>query len=360
MGTIKNITLDKKTPNIVVDGVKVRQEFIYYLYWMKERMDIFWKKLHNEEQPWTEDPILKLHKFTNVYRCLDRTSQYLLKNVIYNGKKYSDEEMIWRILLFKHFNRGETWDLLLKQFGDITNDIKIDDIDKYLIKCLNEKETLYSNAYMMTSQMSDRPEIQALKLTRKHSIYFHYFKTELFGKNLIGEMTESKSFEELFNVIMKMTATGNFTSYQYATDLNYSNVFNFDDNSFTVPGPGSLRGMDKLFTNPKEIGYTETIVYIKDHIDELRKIFSEKYQIDLSFAGIKNWKPTLIDYQNCLCETDKYTRGLHLYSSDDGKRIKQIYKERKNSPINLVFPDKWNVKLDIQNIIIDETLTLWD
>ena len=87
-----------------------KREKVYNLYWYfaYERQNIFWKKLKGEEPPWTDDPILQEYKFCNSYRVNDRVSQYLLKNVIYNGKKYSDEDMLFRIILFKLFNKEST------------------------------------------------------------------------------------------------------------------------------------------------------------------------------------------------------------------------------------------------------------
>ena len=101
--------------------MKKRQE-IYDLYWYFawERQNIFWKKLNGEEAPWTDDYILQQYKFCNSYRVNDRVSQYLLKNVIYNENIYEDEDMLFRIILFKLFNKEATWELLVNEFGDIT------------------------------------------------------------------------------------------------------------------------------------------------------------------------------------------------------------------------------------------------
>ena len=59
------------------------------------------------------------YKFCNSYRASDRVSQYLIKNVIYNGKKYSNQDMIFRIILFKLFNKERTWEILCNKLGDI-------------------------------------------------------------------------------------------------------------------------------------------------------------------------------------------------------------------------------------------------
>ena len=103
--------------------MKKRKE-VYDLYWYfaYERQNIFIKKLNGEPYPWTNDEILNTYKFCNSYRVNDRVSQYLLKNVIYNGINYSKETMLFRIILFKLFNKESTWELLKNNLKDITLD----------------------------------------------------------------------------------------------------------------------------------------------------------------------------------------------------------------------------------------------
>ena len=97
----------------------VYDTFWYFAY---ERQNIWYKKLNGEKPPYTEDKILQEYKFCNAYRVLDRVSQYMLKNVIYNGKYYSPKDMLFRILLFKIFNKEDTWEFLVASLGDITLD----------------------------------------------------------------------------------------------------------------------------------------------------------------------------------------------------------------------------------------------
>ncbi|MEO8686056.1 MAG: nucleotide kinase domain-containing protein [Devosia sp.] len=65
---------------------------VYETYWRfaAERQRIFFKRLNGGVYPWSEDPILNEYKFTNVYRAADRVSQYLIKNVIYDGDQSPD------------------------------------------------------------------------------------------------------------------------------------------------------------------------------------------------------------------------------------------------------------------------------
>ena len=130
--------------------MKKRKE-VYDLYWYFacERQNIFFKEVNNENPPWTDDKILQEYKFCNSYRVNDRVSQYLLKNVIYNGKKYSNEDMLFRILLFKLFNKESTWELLLKNFEDITlKTFNIKEYSNILEHAISNGIKIYNDAYI--------------------------------------------------------------------------------------------------------------------------------------------------------------------------------------------------------------------
>ena len=86
---------------------------VYDAFWRfaAERQNIYMKRVQGLPRPWTDDPILDTYKFTNCYRASDRVSQYLIRNVIYRGDQ-SAKEVFFRTILFKMFNRIETWEWL--------------------------------------------------------------------------------------------------------------------------------------------------------------------------------------------------------------------------------------------------------
>src|SRR2546427_9754394 len=89
---------------------------VYDTFWRfaAERQRIFFARLEGQPAPWTSDPILREHKFTNAYRASDRVSQYLIRHVIYSGRR-DLKEVFFRVVLFKLFNKIETWELLRDQ-----------------------------------------------------------------------------------------------------------------------------------------------------------------------------------------------------------------------------------------------------
>src|SRR6478752_7606879 len=88
--------------------LKVTRVFSTYWRFAAERQRVFLRRIQGSEPPWSEDPVLQVHKFTNAYRASDRVSQYLIRRVIYNGE-HNLRDTFFRILLFKIFNRIDTW-----------------------------------------------------------------------------------------------------------------------------------------------------------------------------------------------------------------------------------------------------------
>jgi hypothetical protein len=98
----------------------LKPTLVYDSYWRfaAERQRIFYCRLKGHSPPWTDDHVLRTHKFTNAYRASDRVSQYLIRRVIYRSDLPDDPaEVAFRVLLFKFFNRTETWELLEQSIG---------------------------------------------------------------------------------------------------------------------------------------------------------------------------------------------------------------------------------------------------
>jgi hypothetical protein len=102
---------------------QLRTTPVFDAYWefAAERQRIFFRRLEGVSGAVTTDLILQLFKFTNAYRASDRASQYLLRNIIYRQDLPSDaRNVFFRTILFKLFNKIETWQHLEAAIGKIT------------------------------------------------------------------------------------------------------------------------------------------------------------------------------------------------------------------------------------------------
>lgn len=304
----------------------------YYFYFMQERMNIFWRSCKNNVYPLTEDPILRDYKFTNVYRACDRVSQYLISHVIYKHiDRFTPEDMLLRILVFKIFNKIETWDYLEKSYGDICIEhFEVEEICR-LLSNRQKSYPIFNNAYMMTGchQRYDY-------LPSKHAKWLQMVKDEFIGQRVVNKILKAGSMETVFNLMEQCSFVGGFLAYQYTIDFNYSPYVNFDENSFVKAGIGAIRGIKKCF---KDVGnnYEDAIRYTYEHLDDFRTEFG----LDC-FKPLPGREPHLIDIQNCFCETDKYLRVKMPDLLIGNVRIKQRYK-KSVIPITYEFPPKWNI-----------------
>ena len=324
---------------------KPNENFKYYMHFIEERMNIFWRRYNGESAPYTEDKILQNHKFTNVYRVLDRSSQYLLKSVIYNGKKYSKEEMVFRIILYKHFNLPSTWDLLIKEFGDITLNITEKELSEFFKEKTNQGKVIYSNAYMITASFMRSEKIMGkfglLPGMPKYQSYLRLIYKGLFEDGIMEEICSSKTMKQGFNSFKGLVGFADFLSYQFVQDINYTEFFDFDDNSFCAAGPGTQRGIERTFDIAGKADYEQIVKWVYENFEDLLQ------EYDYNFNPLPNHTPMVPDLSNCFCEVDKYMRGLGINTEEKkvkGKRIKQVFNENKNK-IDYFFPPKWNVEI---------------
>lgn len=306
--------------------------FKYYFYFIQERMNIFWRK-YNDAALLTTDPILQTYKFTNVYRACDRVSQYLIKNVIYQDlDRYTPEDVLLRILVFKVFNKIETWEYLIKY-----QDITLATFNaRQLSKLLSERQTeypIFSNAYMMAGSHAQYRDIPT-----KHHLWLQMIEDHVLKARGLKQILNSRSMAEVYAHLRDYPLVGDFLAYQYTIDLNYSPYLNFDEDSFVKAGVGAIRGIKKCFTTHGKT-YEEAILYTQEHF----KVLQEKYNCT-EFRPLPGRTPKLIDLQNCFCETDKYLRAKMPELRVGNIRIKQHYKP-STERIDFYFPDKWGISL---------------
>ena len=310
----------------------IKRQEIYDLYWYFacERQNIFFKKLKGKLPPWTDNKILQEYKFCNSYRVNDRVSQYLLKNVIYNGKKYNYDDIIFRIILFKLFNKESTWEILEKEIGDVK--LESFDFNKYS-KVLDDARKndikIYNDAYISCAT-------KAFGFDKKHDNHLKLLEKMFKIDKVQDKIIKCKTMEKAFNILKSYPLIGNFMAYQLVTDINYSEAVNWRENEFTVAGPGSKRGIKKCFIDKEGMSDEEIIKYMYENQEK------EFKRLGLNFKRIGDRPLQYIDCQNLFCELDKYCRQAYPNLKSNRIKIKKKYNP-KTQKINYFYPPKWNL-----------------
>ena len=317
----------------MVAGRRLRPTKVFDTYWRfaAARQQVYRARQRGDPGPWTADPILATYRFTNCYRAADRVSQYLIKKVIYRGSQNADE-VLFRILLFRFFNRISTWELLRSAFGELSwATFRLDRYDHVLTKAFCGGERMYSAAYVIPS-----PRLGGL---RKHTNHLLLLEHMLRG-GLRHRLVASASMAEAFDLLRGYSGIGDFLAFQLLIDINYSTLINFDEMDFVVPGPGAKDGLRKCFGGGVRGVEADLIGYMSDtqeeHFDRL----------GLRFPGLNGRRLQLIDCQNLFCEVDKYARVAHPeISGYSGRtRIKQRFSPVDNG-VTAWFPPKWGINV---------------
>ena len=293
----------------------LKPTLLFTAFWRfaAERQRVFWRRMRGLPPPWTTDSVLAAYKFTNAYRASDRVSQYLIRSVIYEGPQES-RELFFRTLLFKLFNRIETWELLQREAGPLhTDGFSVDRYDRVLGVALARGRAIYSGAYIMPSGGKASP------CARKHRMHL-----ELLARMLRDELPEriagTETMAQAFAALRSYPTIGDFLAYQYVTALNYSILTNFSETEFVVPGPGALSGLRKCFADTGRLTDAEVIRLVQERQTEC-------------FAAVGATFPSL------------WGRELQLtqFTSPEGRiRIKQRFQPSAIVPL-LWYPPKWGV-----------------
>ena len=282
--------------------------------------------------PWTNDPVLSEYRFTNAFRAADRVSQHLIQ-LAYADKRASCDTVFLRTILFKIFNRIDTWAAIVQNLGLPTARRFDYAACDELLADRRTRVPVYSAAYIMPSGgRAGGP---------KHRMHLQLLR-DMINDRLPARLGQTKSLRDAYVLLLAQPTLGPFLAFQYAIDLNYTTLMSHPEQEFVVAGPGALDGLAKCFESLGEFTPAEAIVWLTDRQDEEFKRFG------LEFNGLWGRPLQPIDVQNLLCEVSKYTRASHpdVVGRSGRTRIKQRFKPVGKLP-RPYFPPKWGLNRKI-------------
>lgn len=317
--------------HVRIGGRALRPTVVFDTYWRfaAARQAIYMARLKGTPGPWTTDPILAGHRFTNCFRAADRVSQFLIRDVAYAGSA-SVDDVIFRVLLFKMFNRISTWQLLRQHLGEPT--VASFDVSVYnevLTRSFARGRRLYSAAYVVPP-----PRFGA---SRKHTNHLLLLR-KMVDEGIPRALASCADMAEAFALLRSYPGMGDFLSYQFLIDINYTEVMSFSEMDFVVAGPGARDGIRKCFGPDSRGLEAEIIAYMA------RTQHEHFARLGLDFPGLFGRPLQLVDCQNLFCEVDKYARVAHpsVAGLSGRRRIKQRYVP-VSTPVPAWFPPKWGL-----------------
>lgn len=281
------------------EKVQKLSPFKRFCYWIIERESIRLKKEAGEPKPWTDDTIFQSFRFCNVRRMDDKVSKWLLKN--WFEPNFDHKNMLLAISLARFVNKPES----LEQIG-FPKKWDPKQIKRILRSYKAKGNTVFSTAYMVAGG-TGKDKIE--------SVVDHYCGS------LIGlSKLPTESMEEYWKIIYACHGFGSFMAGQVVADLRHAVKGSWDDRNDWAPmGPGSQRGLNRLCNREIRTPWTQEQFLV--NLKELRRRAETKLPKEITS------RLEMHDWQNCLCETDKFNRVLN----GEG-RPKQKYKGAARCP----------------------------
>ena len=141
-----------------------------------------------------------------------------------------------------------------------------------------------------------------------------------------------------------MRTLGPFLAFQYAIDLNYTDLIDHAEMDFVVAGPGALDGLSKCFSTLGDMTAEDTIRWLVD----IQERECDRFGVDRISLWGRRLQP--IDVQNLFCEISKYTRVTHPHVEGRSKRTRIKTRFRPTGALpRPFFPPKWGINGKIQS-----------
>lgn len=257
--------------------------FERYIYWIKERESIRLKKEAGKPKPWTDDEILRSYRFCNVRRMDDKVSKWLDRN--WYTPNIDHPNMVVACTLARQLNNPES--LSAVGFPKAWNPTRVEEI---LNKRAKAGLKNFSGAYMITGTLGGT-KIQQIV----HKV------VDVIAKD--PPVLNTNSMEESVKALLPYPGFSTFIAGQVVADLRWAIEGKWADrNTWAAIGPGSRRGMNRLLGR-------DLLAHMKqeqfnDHLAGL--VREAKAKLPSTITS----RLEMIDWQNCLCEFDKYTRTM--------------------------------------------------
>lgn len=294
-----------------------------FLYFVRERFQVFLRKRAGKPRPWTDDPILQSVYFTNVYREQDKVTTWFRDNI--REPMRDDPGVMFATIAFRWFNWPATGDSLrcfsvgkpalpfgLFQRWDTKAAVRV-------LTALKEAgNQIFTGAYNISNGGSSKPKINRVCEDYIQPVWEanEKIKRDIFMPMVMGDT--SLTLAEAHGYLSQLPGMGGsgFMAAQVVADLKYTAVLENASDWWTwcSPGPGSKKGLALLLgekpstsTGPRgDSGFSQ-------EIEKLRQVMNRR------FAG-KMPPIHAQDVQNCLCEFFKMERAR-----TEGGRTKRRY-----------------------------------
>lgn len=259
------------------------------LRFMEARHRIYLARSRGEPQPWTKDPIFQVYKFTNVYRELDRQTIWIDENI---RRPFADHQDLWFMLAIARIGcTRELLSALMSTRGawpDADGRWSFATFTRVLSRYVNVRRADKARAFYAAWQVN-------------HNLYRRLHETWAHRHRVTDGLDAATTLQEAYVLLNGLPSWGGFMRYELVCDLRHTRYLReaTDVFTWTQPGPGSQRGLNRVFGVPATCAAWSHEVFITETVALLNWI-SPRWEHAPRLE--------LRDVEHSLCEFDKYER----------------------------------------------------
>lgn len=265
-----------------------------FFYWIRERHNIYRKRVAGEPGPWTNDPILAGYKFTNPFRENDRVTIWMRQNWTKPNDNRPFDIQIFNCCFFRMFGTID----FAKDHGYVL-DWKPDLTKTVAFSRLNLGLPVFTGAYIITNMGLSKP---------KQEVVVDMFLEPLWhAKGELAAVAEQQSLEAMHKRLGAFPGWGGggFMAYEAVTDLYHTPVLRnaTDKMTWANAGPGAKRGLNRLHERKLEgaIKPAQANTEMQALLALAPHYLSDDFPLDAVDMRV---------IEHSLCEWDKYQRVL--------------------------------------------------
>jgi len=287
-----------------------------FLYWIRERHQVYLRRRAGKPKPWTDDEVLQKFFFTNPYRENDKVTQWFRTHI--REPLRDDPRVLFATVAFRWFNLPATADVLMGTKDGVRDGFRTNLLVEWDPKearlRLEGRSPIFTGAYMINSPAGE-PKLTAIlrRITNVWEARKELLQNVEPEHPTINDPGASCSMEAVHRRLTAFDGLGGFMAYEIVCDLRYTYLLENAPDKLTWcnPGPGCARGLLRIAGEDFPKGNNATSPPLpKDWLERMKTLLQVVRQ------RLPKMPPfEMREIEHSLCEYDKYERAL----AEDGK-----------------------------------------
>ena len=261
-----------------------------------ERQLVWYRRQQGLQAPWTDDPVFREWKFTNVFRELDAGTVFLIRMLEHDALGTGPADLVFNIWFYRELNNIESWSEVTEgRFVQPTEAVQRGLLGNMEARRLGGRP-VFTNAHMAPSY---KAVAEAMPIVAKVS------------GALARRLEKTSDLRDVYEHMRCLPAVSNFLAYQLAQDMTYADppLTAADTEEWALAGPGVLSALETLYGRRVTPG--EAVHCMK----QIRDLQDEVFQrLGLEFSAVAHPKYARVGLsavEHWLCEYTKYHRIAH-------------------------------------------------